>query len=70
MLFIWTQITKEKAEITMQDDMDASRNSQLNLFHKKHKTGKKYSKTLSGIAEPSGQRKRYLKTLSEDKRAA
>ena len=70
MLFVWTQITKEKAEITMQDDMDASRNSQLNLFHKKHKIGKKHSKTLSGIAEPSGQRKRYLKTLGKDKRAA
>ena len=69
-LFVWTQATKEKAEITMQDDIDTRNNSQLNLFHKKHKIGKKYSKTLSGIAEPSGQRKRYLKTLSEDKRAA
>ena len=50
---------------------EKSGKGQLNLFHKKHKIGEKYSNRKPNATEHSGQRKRYLKTLSEgDKRAA
>ena len=42
MLFVWSQMTKPKAEIetnTANDDTN-----QLNLFHKEYKIGKKYSR--------------------------
>ena len=70
MLFVWTQITKEKAEITFQEENDTRNSNQLNLFHKKHKIGKKYSNRQKLPTEPSGQRRRYLKTINEDERRA
>ena len=46
MLFIWTQITKEKAEIKMQENIDNRDPNQLNLFHNKQKTEKDYAHRL------------------------
>ena len=60
MLFTWTQLTKEKADIKIQDNIDTSNDKQLDLFHKKNKSSKKYSKRLMST-EPSPQRRRYLR---------
>ena len=60
MLFVWTQLTKEKAEIRMQENIIKRDTNQLNLFHNKRKTVKNHSKRLM-MTEPSPQRKRYLK---------
>ena len=43
MLFVWSQMTKPIAEI---DD-----SNQLNLFHRQHKIGKKYSKVKEVLEE-------------------
>jgi hypothetical protein len=62
-------LSKPVAEI--EPVREKSDKDQLNLFHKKHKIGKKYSNRKPSATEHSGQRKRYLKTLNEeDKRAA
>ncbi len=62
-------ISKPVAEI--EPIREKSEEDQLNIFHKKYKIGKKYSNSKPSTTEHSGQRKRYLKTLSEeDKRAA
>ena len=68
MLFIWTQITKEKADI--QKSSYYENDNQLSLFHKNNKIGKKYSKRQTLPTEPSGQRRRYLKTIEEEERRA
>jgi len=68
MLFIWTQLTKEKADIVQSEYYEDD--NQLSLFHKNKKIGKKYSKKKILPTEPSGQRRRYLKTLDEDERRA
>ncbi len=61
-------MSKPVAEIqTVKEESDSN---QLNLFHKKHKIGKKYATRKSGTTEPSGQRKRYLKTLEEERKKA
>ena len=44
MLFIWSQMTKPIAEIETKASHDDSNSSQLNLFHKQYKIGRKYSK--------------------------
>ena len=66
MLFIWTQLTKEKAVIQTKDYYEDD--NQLNLFHQKSKIGKNCPKRNGNTIEPSGQRKRYLNTLDEDER--
>jgi len=68
MLFIWTQITKEKADIIESEYYE--NDNQLSLFNKNNRIGKKYSKKKTLPTEPSGQRRRYLKTLEEDERRA
>ena len=68
MLFVWTQLTKEKADIQTKGIYE--NDNQLSLFHKRNKIGKKYSNRQPLPTEPSGQRRRYLKTISEDDKMA
>ena len=68
MLFIWTQLTKEKADIIKSEYHE--NDNQLSLFNKNNRIGKKYSKRQMLSTEPSGQRRRYLKTLDEEERGA
>ncbi len=42
MLFVWNQLTKDKADI--QKSKYYENDNQLSLFHKNNKIGKKYSK--------------------------
>ena len=66
MLLILSYLSKPVAEIRQVKEI--SHDDQLDLFHKKHKIGKKYSKTEAITTKPSRKRKRHLKTLS-DKRS-
>ena len=54
MLFIWSQMTKPVAEIETKTTNDDS--NQLNLFHRRYKIGKKYSK-VKEILEKEEDRK-------------
>ena len=49
MLFVWSQMTKPVAEIETKATNDDS--SQLNLFHRQYKIGKKYSKVKEVLEE-------------------
>tara|TARA_B100000700_G_scaffold233890_1_gene259165 strand:+ start:190 stop:519 length:330 start_codon:yes stop_codon:yes gene_type:complete len=49
MLFIWSQMTKPVAEIKTKPTNDDS--NQLNLFHRKYRIGKKYSKVQAVLEE-------------------
>ena len=49
MLFVWSQMTKPIAEIETKATNDDS--NQLNLFHRKYKIGKKYSKVKEVLEE-------------------
>ena len=49
MLFIWSQMTKPVAEIKTKANTDDS--NQLNLFHRKYRIGKKYSKVQKVLEE-------------------
>ena len=49
MLFVWSQMTKPVAEIETKATNDDS--NQLNLFHRKYKIGKKYSKVKEVLEE-------------------
>ncbi len=70
MLFVWTQLTKEKAEITMLDNINTMDNNQFNLLKKKSKIPNRHVKTQSITTEPSGQRKRYLRAIEEQEEIA
>ena len=68
MLFIWTQLTKEKAEIQIKDYYE--KENQLNLFHNKNMKyknckNKNITRTFNGF-----QKKIYLKTLAHSKKNA
>ena len=54
MLFVWSQLTKPAAEIETKTTNDDS--NQLNLFHRRYKIGKKYSK-VKEILEKEEDRK-------------
>ena len=54
MLFVWSQMTKPVAEIETKTTNDDS--NQLNLFHRRYKIGKKYSK-VKEILEKEEDRK-------------
>ena len=54
MLFVWSQITKPIAEIETKATNDDS--NQLNLFHRKYKIGRKYSKIKEVLKEEEGHR--------------
>jgi len=54
MLFIWSQMTKPIAEIETQATNDDS--NQLNLFHRKYKIGRKYSKIKQVLEEKEDQK--------------
>tara|TARA_Y100001968_G_scaffold258550_1_gene245532 strand:+ start:1698 stop:2033 length:336 start_codon:yes stop_codon:yes gene_type:complete len=49
MLFIWSQMTKPKAEIETKASNDDS--NQLNLFHRQYQIGRKYSKVKTKLHE-------------------
>jgi len=49
MLFVWSQMTKPKAEIETKATNDDS--NQLNLFHRQYKIGRKYSKIKKELHE-------------------
>ncbi len=49
MLFVWSQMTKPKAEIKTKAANDDS--NQLNLFHRQYKIGRKYSKIKKELKE-------------------
>ena len=49
MLFVWSQITKPVAEIETKGTNDDS--TQLNLFHRQYKIGRKYSKVKKVLHE-------------------
>ena len=49
MLFVWSQMTKPVAKIETKATNDDS--NQLNLFHRKYKIGKKYSKVKEVLEE-------------------
>tara|TARA_B100000214_G_scaffold375134_1_gene360205 strand:- start:1145 stop:1360 length:216 start_codon:yes stop_codon:yes gene_type:complete len=49
MLFVWSQITKPVAEIKTKARNDDS--NQLDLFHRKYKIGRKYSKIKEVLEE-------------------
>ena len=49
MLFIWSQMTKPVAEIETKASTEDS--NQLNLFHRRYKIGKKYSKVKEILEE-------------------
>ena len=49
MLFIWSQMTKPVAEIETKPTNENS--NQLNLFHRRYKIGKKYSKVKEILEE-------------------
>ena len=49
MLFVWSQMTKPIAEIETKAANDDS--NQLNLFHRKYKIGRKYSKVKKVLDE-------------------
>ena len=54
MLFVWSQMTKPVAEIKTKTTNEDS--NQLNLFHRRYKIGKKYSK-VKEILEKEEDRK-------------
>ena len=54
MLFVWSQMTKPVAEIETKTTNEDS--NQLNLFHRRYKIGKKYSK-VKEILEKEEDRK-------------
>ena len=49
MLFVWSQMTKPVAEIEAKATNENS--NQLNLFHRRYKIGKKYSKVKEILEE-------------------
>ena len=49
MLFVWSQMTKPVAEIATKPTNENS--NQLNLFHRRYKIGKKYSKVKEILEE-------------------
>ena len=49
MLFVWSQMTKPVAEIKTKATNENS--NQLNLFHRRYKIGKKYSKVKAILDE-------------------
>ncbi len=67
-MFALFYMSKPAAEI--QTIKEKNNNDQLNMFHKRYKIEKKYSDKKALPTEPSGQRRRYLKTLEEDGRRA
>jgi hypothetical protein len=54
MLFVWSQITKPVAEIETKATNDDS--NQLNLFHRRYKIGRKYSKIKEVLEEEEDHR--------------
>ena len=54
MLFVWSQMTKPIAEIETKATNDD--NNQLNLFHRKYKIGRKYSKIKEVLEEEKDRR--------------
>ena len=68
LMFAMFYLSKPVAEIQTVKEKDNS--DQLNMFHKRHKIGKKYSSRQPGTSKPSSQRKRYLKKLKEEDRRA
>ena len=54
MMFVWSQMTKPVAEIETQATNDD--NNQLNLFHRKYKIGRKYSKIKEVLEEEEDHR--------------
>ena len=54
MLFVWSQMTKPVAEIETKATNDDS--NQLNLFHRRYKLGRKYSKIKEVLEEEEDHR--------------